>query len=658
VTRLALLAALAATFALAAASSAQATTLPAGFQEVTLADDFNAPGEAAIVDTAWAPDGRMFVADRAGMVFVHNPGAPAGQNQVLLDINDHVNNGAGSDRGLLGIAVDRDFASNGYLYLLYTYDKSGTDSDDWAVSTLRRVTVHPDNSVTGGATDPTETTILGQIPDTYGSDPNVGVCGTPSNTNQCIPSEGLSHSIGTVRVADDGTLFVGTGDGNDYLEVDPLTQWDDNEQTYRGKIMHIDRNGNGLAGHPFCTGDNTLTDVCTKLYAKGLRNPFRFTVRPGGGLAIGDVGQDAFEEFDVANGGEDFGWPCWEGMGHTPYEDPHTGDRYDQTSWCQDRYAQPDTTTKPLVAWTHVPYPIDQNDCTTNAPRGNTSIGGPTYTGDRYPADYRGVIFFGDWTCQWVYSAVMSGNTVTSIQPFAGGWDGGVDLEIAPDGNLAWIVDNEVREVTFDRQPSVSPSATATAGLGVQFDAGGSDPDGDALSYGWDFGDGSADASGSDPSHTYPSAGSYTAIVTAHDGHGMSATASVHVTVPPAKPQLRLTRLSLSAGAARLFKRGVLTGNFNSADAVRSLRVSFWRGKAFAKSCRWWSKRAHAFKRGSCKQTHWMTAKLSHKGSKYTWKLPLGHRLGKGSYSIVMQALPRSSQLTPSARITRKLRVH
>ena len=111
--RLAILAALAATFVVAAPVSAQVTTLPAGFREVTLADDFSAPGEAAIVDTAWAPDGRMFVADRAGMVFVHNPGDPSEVHPLLLDISDHVNNGPGSDRGLLGIAVDKNFASNG-----------------------------------------------------------------------------------------------------------------------------------------------------------------------------------------------------------------------------------------------------------------------------------------------------------------------------------------------------------------------------------------------------------------------------------------------------------------------------------------------------------------------------------------------------------------
>src|SRR5262249_55182414 len=154
------------------------------------------------------------------------------------------------------------------------------------------------------------------------------------------PSEGSSHSIGSVRVAADGTLFVGTGDGNDYTKVDPLTFNDNNPQTYRGKIMHIDRNGHGLPGHPFCPADTTLTDVCTKILAMGVRTPSRYPTRPGGGLAIGDVGENAYEELALANGGEDFGWPCWEGPVQTPFQDS-MGKKYSTPPFCMARYANP-----------------------------------------------------------------------------------------------------------------------------------------------------------------------------------------------------------------------------------------------------------------------------------------------------------------------------
>jgi glucose/arabinose dehydrogenase len=683
---LALVAALAATSAFAPVSAGAATTLPTGFQEQTLDTDFNAPGESAIVDVAWAPDGHMFVADRAGMVFVQNPGAQAGDHTLLLNISDHVNNGPATDRGLLGIALDKNFASNGWLYLLYTYDKDTTDDNGWQVSTLTRVTVNPITyTVVGGTNSPTETRILGEIPSSFGTDPNVGVCGAPSNTNQCIPSEGESHSIGTVRVdPSDGTLWVGTGDGNDYTIVDPLAFNDNNPETYRGKIMHIGTDGEGLPGHPFCPDDGTLTDVCTKIYAEGLRNPFRFTVRPSGGLAIGDVGENAWEEFDLASGGEDFGWPCWEGNGHTTTAHP-----YANTDYCKARYADTaDTPTPPTFAWAHVPYLStgpDRTQCSVGGLRGNTSIGGPTYMGDQYPAGYRGTIFFADYMCQWINRATVGGGAPT-WQPFASDWENGVDLESAPDGNLVYIADNEVREVVYgpgNHRPVVAPSASPTDGsapLAVAFDAHGSDPDSDPLTYDWDFGDGSAHGAGAAPSHQYTDAGSYTATVTADDGRGMtdSATVAIDVTAPstatstptptstPAPPpagngtksRQPLARLLLSGTSARFAGPGRVDGSFGSRKSVRKLDISLWSTHSSAvKRCSWWSRRSHSLKHGSCEQPHWMFATLHRHGSHYTWKLSLGGSLPRGSYTLVIQAVPRSSALAPSARLQKTLRV-
>src|SRR5262245_1070123 len=178
--------AVAAVLCTAPSTAHAATTLPPGFKEVTLADSFSAPGSDEAVDVAWAPDGRMFVADRAGIVFVHNPGAPANQNVELLDITDHVNDAPGNDRGLLGIATDTNFASNGYRYLLYTYDEDDSDNrTNPKVSTLMRVVVHPNNTVDGGMTNPTETTLLGSV-HTVAAGPD-GACGAPDNTVDCIP---------------------------------------------------------------------------------------------------------------------------------------------------------------------------------------------------------------------------------------------------------------------------------------------------------------------------------------------------------------------------------------------------------------------------------------------------------------------------------------
>src|SRR2546426_12444042 len=94
------------------AGSAWAATLPTGFEERTVASGLSQP-----TSIAFAPDGRMFIAQQYGKVFVQTT---SGSLVQLLDIGGHVNKD--SDRGLEGIAVDSDFANNHYLWLLYVYE--------------------------------------------------------------------------------------------------------------------------------------------------------------------------------------------------------------------------------------------------------------------------------------------------------------------------------------------------------------------------------------------------------------------------------------------------------------------------------------------------------------------------------------------------------
>src|SRR6266511_4234374 len=97
-------------------SQASAATLPPGFEERTLASGLTAP-----TAVAWAPDGTMFVAEKAGRVRAVSPDGVT-QATPLIDISNHVN--SWSDRGLIGIGVDAQFSSNRYLYLAYTYESS------------------------------------------------------------------------------------------------------------------------------------------------------------------------------------------------------------------------------------------------------------------------------------------------------------------------------------------------------------------------------------------------------------------------------------------------------------------------------------------------------------------------------------------------------
>ena len=493
-------------------AAAGAADYPSGFSEQTLAGNLTAP-----TAVAWTPDGRMLIAEQAGRLKVVAPGSSTAT--TILDITSKVHNFG--DRGLLGIAVDSSFASNRYLYLLYTYELRplSPDQNFEMVSRLGRVTLNPDNTVGP------ETTLLGS----YVS----GVCPTPSNSVDCIPSEYDSHSIGTVISAPDGTLWVGSGDGSSYAGVDSRALRSYDEQSFAGKVLHIDRDGRGLPGHAFCAGDTNLDDVCTKLHAKGFRNPFRFALRPNGTLTVADVGWERYEEIDlVRSAGKSYGWPCYEAGTHTPGYSALTG--------CSPEYAKEGTAaanTPPDYSYAH--------------DGGNAIVAGPEYTGSAYPASYRGTIFFGDYAGRFVRRLVVDANdNVTSAQAFAINWSG-VDLKTAPDGNLTYVsfgdgspgtgsVQKVIYQSSGNRAPTAAASATPLTGaapLNVQFSSSGSaDPDGDALTYDWDFGDGTTHSLAANPAHTYTTPGTFTARLTVGDGRGGSNVATAVVTAGNTAP--------------------------------------------------------------------------------------------------------------------------
>ena len=83
------------------------------------------------------------------------------------------------------------------------------------------------------------------------------------------------------------------------------------------------------------------------------------------------------------------------------------------------------------------------------------------------------------------------------------------------------------------------PSSLNNPGETINFNVSATDPDGDSLTYTINFGDGTANGSGSQVVHTYETKGTYTAEVSVDDGHGNIVGESLRVTVndiPPAEP--------------------------------------------------------------------------------------------------------------------------
>jgi hypothetical protein len=127
-----------------------------------------------------------------------------------------------------------------------------------------------------------------------------------------------NHNGGQVAFGADGLLYVSMGDGGGGNDPRNNAQ---SLGTLLGKILRIDpRAGASLvpAGNPFAGRAGARPEI----WAYGLRNPFRFSFdRATGALWIGDVGQDAREEVDVAAagaGGQNYGWRCYEGAARNP----------------------------------------------------------------------------------------------------------------------------------------------------------------------------------------------------------------------------------------------------------------------------------------------------------------------------------------------------
>ncbi len=193
-----------------------------------------------------------------------------------------------SERGLLGVEVDPKWPTRPYVYLYYTSSKSPT-------AHLIRMTA------TGDVANPTSTNLMLVSPYCIIDD---------------IPSATQNHKGGTVRFGPGGMLFLSLGDDGTPCTAQSI---DD----LRGCILRLDvsklpTTGTGPAPKSLLVPpENPFRgpSVNARLtFAYGLRNPFRFNVDPKTGrLYIADVGEALMEEFDEAEGGENFGWPWLEG---------------------------------------------------------------------------------------------------------------------------------------------------------------------------------------------------------------------------------------------------------------------------------------------------------------------------------------------------------
>jgi len=290
---------------------------------------------------------RAFVVEQVGRIRIVRGGAVLGT--PYLDVSSLTS--AGGERGLLGLAFHPRYVENGRFYVNYTDRRGDTHISEFRASPPSADTVDP----------ATERQVL------------------------FVSQPFANHNGGGLAFGNDGMLYAGLGDGGSAGDPSRNGQ---NLGTALGKMLRIDVD----RGAPFAVpSDNPFVATAGAfplVWAYGLRNPWRFAFdRATGDFYIADVGQNLFEEVDVAlaprRGGENYGWNVMEGM--------HC---FQPASGCNQA-----GLTLPVVEYTHT-----QGACSIT--------GGVVYRGCRLPG-YAGTYFYGDYCAAFIRSFRMqSGQAV------------------------------------------------------------------------------------------------------------------------------------------------------------------------------------------------------------------------------------------------------
>jgi len=377
-------------------AGALAASLPHGFREQVVAGGFTYP-----TDFSFLPDGDVLVSVKNGVVYRVTPGRPG--RHIVLDLRSRID--TFDFRGLVTVAVSPTFSRDHRIYALYVPKPVHAPQTATTVARFSSFVIGADGRASH------ERILVGSV--------TVPTCSRIPVTADCLSSD-LDHNGAQVAFAKDGTIFLSTGDGGGYdNRLEPSAVAAQDPDALSGKVLHIDRNGRGLPGNPWWNGDPRANR--SKVWAVGLRNPFRLTLDPRTSVPIvGDVGRRAFEEIDAAPRGANLGWPCWEGHIHNPV--------YAPTRMCAALYDEPSgSLTWPLVV---LPHAV------------SATIVGGAFAPAGYPAPYGGAYFFGDWAKGWIRFVHIAPGDARVLGPsriFATGIPGPVAIHVGPDGHLYYM---------------------------------------------------------------------------------------------------------------------------------------------------------------------------------------------------------------------------
>ena len=263
-------------------------TFPPG---VTLTPVISSLTQPVLVTNAGDGSNRIFIVQQTGQIRIFKNGSLLGTD--FLNISGLSNfTGSNGEMGLLGLAFDPNYSSNGFFYVTYDIN-TGNATFPYAVRLVRyHVSSNPD------VADPASAFVI-----------------------LAVDKKFTNHNGGMIAFGPDGYLYWGTGDGGSGGDPDNNAQ---NLQSLLGKMLRLDVDSTPPSGktyviptsNPFFNNSNPA--VKKEIWAYGLRNPWRWSFdRSNGNLFIGDVGQNIEEEIDFqpasSTGRENYGWHVKEG---------------------------------------------------------------------------------------------------------------------------------------------------------------------------------------------------------------------------------------------------------------------------------------------------------------------------------------------------------
>jgi glucose/arabinose dehydrogenase len=546
---------------------------PADFQQIELARGVGEVGEP--MSLAVLPDRSVLHTARGGQL---RRTTADGSTTVIgtLPVYTH------DEDGLQGVVPDPNFATNRHIYLSYSPPLStpggdapatGTDFSAWnGVIRLSRFTLNADFTLNMGS--------------------QVQMLDVPTTRGICC------HVGGDLDFDAAGNLYMSTGDDTNPFESDGYSPIDErtnrnpaydaqrsaaNTNDLRGKVLRIKVNPNGTysipPGNLFPQG---TAGTRPEIYAMGFRNPFRFNVdKATGALYLGDYGPDAGTsnnargpngqvEFNRITSAGNYGWPYCTGTNTTnetyvEYTFPSgpSGARYNCAAPVNNSPRNTGLTNLPAARSAWIKYDncsVAAFGCGSESP-----MSAPVYRYDaanpssiKFPPELDGHVFATEFGRRWIRAIdVNADGSAGQINEFP--WRGTqvIDATFGPDGAM-YVLDygtgwgsgntySALYRIEYNPAGNKAPTARAEANrtsgpapLAVNFSsAGSSDPEGSALTYSWNFGDGGT-STAANPSHTYTANGRYTVTLTVTDPAGRSGSANVAITVGNTAPTVTL----------------------------------------------------------------------------------------------------------------------